>query len=109
MENTVILLYSLLPFVSSSAYLPQVRKILTSSAEEVKSVSLGAWSLWLGCSIVTLLYGTIHLHDTLFCFVASVNTFWCALVIGITLYKTATFDTEVVQPFFVKKREKHHR
>lgn len=87
METLVIFLYSLVPFITCAAYYPQVRRLMKASPEEIKSVSLLAWSTWLFCSLAGLLYGIYHLHDLLFCILTSIAIFWETSVIVITLYK----------------------
>lgn len=87
MESLIVFLYSLTPFLTSAAYLPQIHKLLKSSPAEIRSLSLWAWFIWTGCSFVSLLYGLVRLHDTLFCVVAAISFLWCALIVGIALYK----------------------
>ena len=94
-EYIVVFLYALAPVVSSLGYLPQLRKVLRSAPHELKGISLQAWTLWLGNSLVALAYGVIRLHDTLFITVCSISTFWCALLISLTLWKRAQGDRVV--------------
>lgn len=87
MVDVFALMYSFLPLVNSIAYFPQVIKLFRSSAEEVRSVSLSAWFMWLCASFVTLMYGITNLHDPLFIIVASVGLFWNTMTIMITIWK----------------------
>lgn len=87
METFAVFLYSLIPFITSAAYYPQVRRLMKSSPEEIQSISLLAWGTWLFCSIAGLLYGIYHLRDLLFCILAGLSVFWESSVVLITLYK----------------------
>jgi hypothetical protein len=87
MEHIVVFLYALAPLFSTLGYLPQIRKLLHAAPQEVRGISLQAWSLWLGNSLIALAYGVVKLHDPLFITVSSVSMFWCALIIGLTLWK----------------------
>ena len=86
-EYIVVFLYALAPLFSTLGYLPQIRKLLRAAPHEVRGISLQAWSLWLSNALIAVAYGVVKLHDPLFITVSSVSTFWCMLLIGLTLWK----------------------
>ncbi|MBI4030603.1 MAG: hypothetical protein HY370_02910 [Proteobacteria bacterium] len=88
-ENLVVFLYALAPLSSSIAYLPQIRKILRAAPHEVRGISIQAWSLWLCNALIAVFYGVLRIHDPLFITVSTVSALWCALLIGLTLWKQA--------------------
>lgn len=87
MDYIVSFLYALVPLVNSWAYFPQAYKLYKAEPVEVRSVSIGSWAMWLLCSLITLLYGLMKLHDPLFCAVAGVSVFWNVTVILLTVWK----------------------
>lgn len=96
MEKIIALLYGLTPLISSYAYIPQVRKLLAAPSAEARCISVGAWALWLGSAVIALLYGLVHLGDTLFCIVAGISCFWCTTILTIILYKKHTDSKEPI-------------
>ncbi|MDD3021001.1 MAG: hypothetical protein PHX61_08505 [Alphaproteobacteria bacterium] len=87
MEYLFALAYSFLPIANSIAYFPQVAKLYKSSAEESRSMSLSAWFMWLGGSLISLMYGITNLHDPLFCFVSGVGLAWNVITVALIMWK----------------------
>ncbi|MBL4590066.1 MAG: hypothetical protein JKY11_08320 [Alphaproteobacteria bacterium] len=87
MENTIISLYALIPFLASAAHIPQLRKAIISTPEELKGVSFMAWGVWWSCSLISLFYGLFHLGDIYFIIVSSVTLFWNSVFISLMSYK----------------------
>lgn len=87
-EHIAVFLYALAPLFSSAGYLPQIRKVLRAAPHELRGISIHAWSVWLFNALIAVSYGVVKIRDPLFITVSSISASWCALLIGLTLWKS---------------------
>lgn len=84
-EDAIILAYAVLPLINGYAYYPQAVKLYKCTPEEARSTSLGAWSLWVGCTLVGLLYSGVIIQDTLYTLSCCVNFIACTTITLLTV------------------------
>jgi hypothetical protein len=87
MENIVLILYAFLPILTSVAHGPQLKKAMQSTPEELQGLSLFSYWVWFSFSVISLLYGFVHLKDTYFIIVSSAGVFWNTAMISVLIYK----------------------
>ncbi len=94
LESFFLYLYPLVAVSSTLAYMPQIIRLLRS--EDIASVSLLSWCVWLIGSIVTLGYGVVHLKDLTFCIVTTLGTILMCGIVCIVLYKRYKYKRQYV-------------
>ena len=72
-------------FVDLIGFMPQIYALIIATGHS-RGVSINAWGLWTGTSIIALLYAVLLVQDAFLIFVSSVETFGCATVLAITVY-----------------------
>lgn len=87
METLLVILYSCVPIVSLSSYIPQIRALYHANYEQTKSMSIASWAIWTGNSVITALYAIFKLHDPLAIFANMVCLVCCATVLSMLLLK----------------------
>ena len=85
MESIFIYLYPLVTINSILAYVPQVARLIKT--DDVESISLSSWNMWIIGSASSLGYGVFHLKDLLFCITTGVGLVFMIAIVSIVLYK----------------------
>ncbi|MBI1327458.1 MAG: hypothetical protein GC136_07420 [Alphaproteobacteria bacterium] len=96
MEDIIIALYSIIPFVIMMSYLPQIISLFKATTEEVRGISLSSWFIWVSTGFITLLYATFIMHDARFIFVSAVGFGCCAIITMLILIKRRRCKIPVV-------------
>lgn len=81
-ENSLIVAYALIGFVSLLAYVPQLHRLFRSK-NTVTDVSLHTWSVWCLDAIISLLYAIFVLQDLLTVLIFSVDFLGAASILGL--------------------------
>lgn len=90
-ENSIIVAYSIIGFISLVAYLPQILKLLRSKTSS-KDVSLQTWAVWSVDAMVSLFYAIFILQDMIASIVFGVDFLGALCILGLTTYNRARAD-----------------
>ena len=91
--KAITYIYFLLNTVRVFSYVPQ---IITVGKEKstAKAISLLTWSFWTGANLITGMYATFVVKDTLLSLMSYGNTLGCGIVVAIVLYKRRKYNEE---------------
>lgn len=85
MESIFIYLYPLVVINGILGYVPQIIRLLKT--DDVESISLSSWGIWIFGSAISMGYGIYHLKDFMFCVATGVGLFCMIAIVSIVLYK----------------------
>ena len=83
-ENSIILAYSLIGFISLIAYIPQIRALFKAKGAS-RDVSIQTWGIWTTDSVVSLLYAIFILKDLIATAIFFVDVFGASLILALTV------------------------
>jgi hypothetical protein len=82
-ENSIIIAYTLIGFISLVAYLPQIKALVKAKGAS-RDVSIQTWGIWTTDSMVSLLYAVFILKDAIASMIFCVDFFGALLILGLT-------------------------
>lgn len=93
--KAITYVYFVLNTIRVFSYVPQ---IITVSKEktEAKAISLLTWFFWTGANLITGMYATFVVKDTLLSLMSYGNTLGCGIVVGIVLYKRKRYSEKSI-------------
>jgi uncharacterized protein with PQ loop repeat len=91
--KAITYVYFVLNTIRVFSYVPQ---IITVGKEKTtaKAISLWTWCFWTGANLITGMYATFVVKDTLLSLMSYGNTLGCGIVVGIVLYKRRKYDEQ---------------
>lgn len=92
----VTYIYFLLNTIRVFSYIPQ---IITVGKEKstARAISLLTWSFWTGANLITGVYATFVVKDTLLSLMSYGNALGCGIVVGIVLYKRKRYNEKTIE------------
>ncbi len=96
MIKAILFIYPLTAMIGMMGFIPQIVSLLRLETVP-EGFSLHTWLVWLFTAMVTMLYGLLHLQDTMFSLVAVANFFLNGLVVAIVVYKYSRYPSRPAQ------------
>jgi hypothetical protein len=96
LETLILASFSFFNTVRVVSYLPQIARI-ARDPNGATAVSYLTWFLWLCANGSTAAYAGVIIGDRALCFVSSINTLCCSIVLCLTVYKRRRWRADAFQ------------